>query len=173
MAFSFKTKSVYSDPLLLSKVDRWFRGEKKQGQKKKNDVLDHLIKKMVLKALIFLSMVYTISSDLTDRVRHFETLTSSDLSHKIVKRGIDPNGIHKFNKIREVGFKTLGREFRLILSPKKGLLHPNFKVKLKLILQKKALEMHSLESLFWQKGLNTFYNGLGPLKYGFVLIIWL
>ena len=83
---------------------------------------------MVLKALIFLSMVYTISSDLTDRVRHFETLSSSDLSHKIVKRGIDPNGVHKFNKIREVGFKTLGREFRLILSPKKGLLHPNFKV---------------------------------------------
>jgi len=82
---------------------------------------------MVLKALIFLSMVYTISSDLTDRVRHFETLSSSDLSHKIVKRGIDPNGVHKFNKIREVGFKTLGREFRLILSPKKGLLHPNFK----------------------------------------------
>ena len=83
---------------------------------------------MVLKALIFLSMVYTISSDLTDRVRHFETLSSSDLSHKIVKRGIDPNGVHKFNKIREVGFKTLGREFLLILSPKKGLLHPNFKV---------------------------------------------
>merc|ERR1712226_406608 len=86
-----------------------------------------LKRKMVLKALIFLSMVYTISSDLTDRVRHFETLSSSDLSHKIVKRGIDPNGVHKFNKIREVGFKTLGREFRLILSPKKGLLHPNFK----------------------------------------------
>lgn len=103
---------------------------------------------MVLKALIFLSMVYTISSDLTDRVRHFETLTSSDLSHNIVKRGLDPNGNHKFNKIREVGFKTLGREFRLILSPKKGLLHPNFKVKFELILQKKALEMHSLESLF-------------------------
>ena len=112
--------------------------EKKNKAKRKNDVVDHLIKKMVLKALIFLSMVYTISSDLTDRVRHFETLTSSDLSHKIVKRGLDPNGIHKFNKIREVGFKTLGREFRLILSPKKGLLHPNFKVKSKSILLKKA-----------------------------------
>ncbi len=34
---------------------------------------------------------------------------------------------HRFNKIREVGFKALGREFRLVLSPKKGLLHKNFK----------------------------------------------
>ena len=84
---------------------------------------------MVLKALIFLSLSLSLSSsDLTESVRHFETLSSSDLSHKIVKRGLDPNGNHKFNKIREVGFKTLGREFRLILSPKKGLLHPNFKV---------------------------------------------
>ena len=84
---------------------------------------------MVLKALIFLSLSLSLSSsDLTESVRHFETLSSSDLSHTIVKRGLDPNGNHKFNKIREVGFKTLGREFRLILSPKKGLLHPNFKV---------------------------------------------
>ena len=83
---------------------------------------------MVLKAIILLLMVSSISSDLSARVRHYETLTSSDLSHKIVKRGLDPSSTHKFNKIREVGFKTLGREFRLILSPKKGLLHPNFKV---------------------------------------------
>ena len=34
---------------------------------------------------------------------------------------------HRHNKIREVGFRVLGRDFRLILSPKKGLLHPNFK----------------------------------------------
>ncbi len=34
---------------------------------------------------------------------------------------------HRFNKIREVGFKALGREFRLLLSPKKGLLHKNFR----------------------------------------------
>lgn len=77
--------------------------------------------------LVLLLTVSSICSDLSKRVRHFETLDSSELSHSIVKRGLDPLGTHKHNKIREVGFKTLGREFRLILSPKKGLLHPNFK----------------------------------------------
>ena len=87
--------------------------------------------KMVLikSSIILILTVASISSDnLSKRVRHFETLHSSHLSHTIVKRGLDPDGTHKFNKIREVGFRTLGRDFRLILSPKKGLLHPNFKV---------------------------------------------
>lgn len=35
---------------------------------------------------------------------------------------------HKYNKIREVGFNVLGKEFKLLLSPKQGLLHPRFKV---------------------------------------------
>lgn len=34
---------------------------------------------------------------------------------------------HKYNKIREVGFRVLGHDFRLVLSPKRGLLHPKFK----------------------------------------------
>ena len=90
---------------------------------------------MVLqKIFVLLLMVASISSDLSQRVRHFEKLSSSDLSHKIVKRGADPGGTHKHNKIREVGFRTLGRDFRLILSPHKGLLHPNFKVKESLLL---------------------------------------
>ena len=90
---------------------------------------------MVLqKIFVLLLMVASISSDLSQRVRHFEKLSSSDLSHKIVKRGADPGGTHKHNKIREVGFRTLGRDFRLILSPHKGLLHPNFKVKESLFL---------------------------------------
>lgn len=80
--------------------------------------------------LVLTFMVSTISSDLSKRVRHYETLSTSQLSHRIVKRGTDPEGTHKYNKIREVGFRTLGRDFRLILSPKKGLLHPNFKVRL-------------------------------------------
>ena len=83
---------------------------------------------LILKSLILLLMVASISSDLSKRVRHFETLSTSDVAHNIVKRGLDPAGTHKYNKIREVGFRTLGRDFRLILSPKKGLLHPKFKV---------------------------------------------
>ena len=34
---------------------------------------------------------------------------------------------HKYNKIREVGFRVLGHDFRLVLSPKRGLLHSKFK----------------------------------------------
>ena len=78
--------------------------------------------KMVLikSSIILILTVASISSDnLSKRVRHFETLHSSHLSHTIVKRGLDPEGTHKFNKIREVGFRTLGRDFRLILSPKR------------------------------------------------------
>ena len=66
-------------------------------------------------------------ASLTDNLKYYETMRSSDLSHSIVKRGVDPTSTHKHNKIREVGFKVLGKEFRLILSPKKGLLHPKFK----------------------------------------------
>ena len=64
---------------------------------------------------------------LTDNLKYFETLDTSQLSHNIVKRGADPSSTHRHNKIREVGFRVLGRDFRLILSPKKGLLHHNFK----------------------------------------------
>jgi disintegrin and metalloproteinase domain-containing protein 17 len=84
---------------------------------------------LIKSSIILILTVASISSDnLSKRVRHFETLHSSHLSHTIVKRGLDPEGTHKFNKIREVGFRTLGRDFRLILSPKKGLLHLNFNV---------------------------------------------
>ena len=65
--------------------------------------------------------------DIRRNLRHFDLLRDSDLSHSIVKRGADPTSPHRFNKIREVGFNALGREFRLVLSPKKGLLHPKFK----------------------------------------------
>lgn len=69
----------------------------------------------------------TSTTDLRRNLRHYERLRSSDLSHSIVKRGVDPSSTHKFNKIREVGFNAFGQEFRLVLSPKKGLLHPTFK----------------------------------------------
>ncbi len=65
-------------------------------------------------------------TDLSKNLRYYETLHKSDLSHSIVKRGANPSS-HKFNQIREIDFKALGRNFRLILSPKKGLLSPNFK----------------------------------------------
>lgn len=59
-------------------------------------------------------------------MKYFETLTADDLSHKIVKRGTK-DGSHPFNHIKEVSFKSHGRNFKLILSPKTDVLHSNFK----------------------------------------------
>ena len=50
--------------------------------------------------------------DIRRNLRHFDVIRDTDLSHNIVKRGADPTSPHKFNKIREVGFNALGREFR-------------------------------------------------------------
>ena len=66
------------------------------------------------------------SFDLTKNLKHYETIHKSQLSHNIVKRGATLS-THKYNQIREIDFKALGRDFRLILSPKKGLLSPSFK----------------------------------------------
>lgn len=72
---------------------------------------------------IFLS--YTEGS-LSKNLKYFETVHADELNHKIVKRGLH-EGTHPFNHIKEVNLKTHGRDFRLILSPKRDILHSNFK----------------------------------------------
>ncbi|XP_071744332.1 LOW QUALITY PROTEIN: ADAM 17-like protease [Lepeophtheirus salmonis] len=79
-----------------------------------------------LKLLVLICLQGWSLSDITKNLRHFEILSASDLSHSIVKRGLADSN-HQYNKIKEVGFKALGREFRLLLSPKTGLLHKSFK----------------------------------------------
>ena len=64
--------------------------------------------------------------DLTKNLRYFETIHKSQLSHHIVKRGVTLS-THKYNQIKEVEFKTLGKDFKLILSPTKGLLSSKFR----------------------------------------------
>ena len=64
--------------------------------------------------------------DLTKNLASFELIHKSQFSHNIVKRGATLS-THKYNQIREIDFKALGRDFRLILSPKKGLLSSNFR----------------------------------------------
>lgn len=59
-------------------------------------------------------------------LKYYETIHADDLKHTIVKRGLKDSN-HPFNKIKEVEFKTLGRNFRLILSPKRTVLHSKFK----------------------------------------------
>ncbi|KAL1123060.1 hypothetical protein AAG570_002148, partial [Ranatra chinensis] len=58
-------------------------------------------------------------------LKHFDTLHTSQLSHHIVKRGLKESS-HPFNKIKEINFYTLGRNFRLILTPRRGVFHSNF-----------------------------------------------
>ncbi|XP_047500648.1 ADAM 17-like protease [Penaeus chinensis] len=59
-------------------------------------------------------------------LQYYEVIDSSAFNHHIVKRGIKESS-HRFNKIKEVQFSALGRDFRLILNPRKGLLHSQFK----------------------------------------------
>ncbi|CAB3364677.1 Hypothetical predicted protein [Cloeon dipterum] len=78
--------------------------------------------------ILFLCCVYfTLSNgSIHKNLKYFESLYPHEIAHRIVKRGTE-HGTHPFNKVREVSFKTFGREFRLILSPKKEVLHPQFK----------------------------------------------
>ncbi|XP_056632369.1 ADAM 17-like protease isoform X1 [Diorhabda sublineata] len=63
---------------------------------------------------------------LNKNLKYFETVHADELNHKIVKRGLN-EGTHPFNHIKEVNLRTHGRDFRLILSPKRDILHSNFK----------------------------------------------
>ena len=42
-----------------------------------------------------------------------------------MKRGIKQSN-HPYNSIKELSFSALGKDFRLILHPSKGILHHNF-----------------------------------------------
>ncbi|CAG0904299.1 unnamed protein product [Darwinula stevensoni] len=74
--------------------------------------------------LVFLCCV--VGKDRHPNLKYFEVLRKEDLSHEIVKRGTDERGSHPFNKIKEVSFDAMGRRFRLVLSPRRGILDPYF-----------------------------------------------
>lgn len=59
-------------------------------------------------------------------LKHFELIHKDDVQHRIVKRGAKPSS-HPFNTIKEIEFKTLGKNFRLILHPHREVLHSKFK----------------------------------------------
>nr|XP_042896996.1 ADAM 17-like protease [Parasteatoda tepidariorum] len=60
------------------------------------------------------------------QLKYYEIIKASDIGHSIAKRGVHPSS-HHFNVVKEVSFKALGRHFRLILNPTKGLLSSKFK----------------------------------------------
>ncbi|KXJ69034.1 hypothetical protein RP20_CCG000415 [Aedes albopictus] len=66
------------------------------------------------------------AAQLHKNLKHYETLHADDLTHRITKRGTKHSS-HPFNTIKEVEFKVLGRNFRLILHPHKEVLHSNFR----------------------------------------------
>ncbi|CAH0559389.1 unnamed protein product [Brassicogethes aeneus] len=76
--------------------------------------------------IYFVYLVTLIEGSIHKNLKYFETIHADDLKHTIVKRGLKESN-HPFNKIKEVHFNTHGKDFRLILSPKKGLLHSKFK----------------------------------------------
>lgn len=67
-----------------------------------------------------------LSAHLHKNLHYYETLHVEDFTHKVVKRGLKQSS-NPFNTIKEVEFKALGRNFRLILHPHRDVLHHNFK----------------------------------------------
>lgn len=70
--------------------------------------------------------IITAEASIINELKYFETLKAKDISHSVTKRGIQQS-THRFNTIKEVSFRALGRQFRLILNPSKGLLSSHFK----------------------------------------------
>ena len=87
-------------------------------------ILEQAVRKLSL--IFFILGVASSNFDLTKNLRYYETLHRSQLSHSVVKRGATLS-THKYNQIKEVEFKALGKDFKLILSPTKGLLSPTFR----------------------------------------------
>ncbi|KAL1464303.1 hypothetical protein WDU94_003964 [Cyamophila willieti] len=83
------------------------------------------LQKYGFRLMVLFSTIFCIEGTIHKNLHHFDTLHASHLSHNIVKRGLQESN-HPYNKIEEVTFKTLGKEFRLILTPKKGILHSKF-----------------------------------------------
>lgn len=81
----------------------------------------------VLKVISFLTVLTLFCNCSIHRnLKYFERLHASSLTHNIVKRGTKTSS-HPFNTIKEINFKTLGKDFRLILHPQSSVLHSNFK----------------------------------------------
>lgn len=72
------------------------------------------------------SSVLLFKGSIQHNLKYFETIHASSLMHHMVKRGAKVSS-HPYNTIKELNFKTLGRDFRLILHPHSSVLHSNFK----------------------------------------------
>ncbi|CAH1120933.1 unnamed protein product [Ceutorhynchus assimilis] len=76
--------------------------------------------------LAFLAQLILICATIHKNLKYFQIIHADDLMHNVVKRGLQESS-HPFNKIKEVHLNTHGKKFRLILSPKRSILHSKFK----------------------------------------------
>ncbi|CAG5059197.1 unnamed protein product [Parnassius apollo] len=81
---------------------------------------------LIVSLILITNYFYYAKCSIYHNVKYFETLDSSSLNHHVVKRGTKHSS-HPFNTIKELHFRTLGRDFRLILHPHSSVLHSNFK----------------------------------------------
>lgn len=79
-----------------------------------------------IRMLFFTKLTQYFIGSIHKNLKYFQIIHVDDLTHKIVKRGIQESS-HPFNKIKEVNLRTHGKDFRLILSPKRSILHSKFK----------------------------------------------
>ncbi|XP_063539985.1 ADAM 17-like protease [Cydia strobilella] len=76
--------------------------------------------------LVLCYFIVTGTCSIDHNLKYYETMHASSLRHHVVKRGTKPSN-HLFNTIKELHFRTLGKDFRLILHPRSSVLHSNFK----------------------------------------------
>lgn len=71
------------------------------------------------------SVMYILGS-IHKNLKNYDILHTSHFEHNIIKKGVQYSS-HPMNIIKEVKFKTLGKDFRLILNPHKEVIHSKFK----------------------------------------------
>lgn len=81
---------------------------------------------MLLKIFLSVFIPSIAHGSLDKNLRYYDLLHADELQHKVVKRGLQESN-HPLNVIKEVRFNTLGKDFRIFLTPKKGILHSKFK----------------------------------------------
>ena len=69
---------------------------------------------------------FMLAAALKNALKYYEVIHADNVEHRLVKRGIK-HSTHKYNTIKEVEFKALGKNFRLILHPHREVLHSNFR----------------------------------------------
>lgn len=97
--------------------------------------------------IIFVTFTFAVclaSDDIRKKLHSYEVLLKDDISHRIVKRAIDTN------VIKELQFKALERDFRLMLTPRKGILSSHFRAY--------SLDASGKKELVWVDH-DNFYEG--------------